>query len=444
MAHTEATNVASRPDLVIVDKIDLTSASNGYTEWHRVPVSRNLVSISIEKGTNFTWASAVADMQWALKATDIDDCFAVTFSPAIQFTTSANSRASIPVRGAGYIRIKTTTAESVGDPAAKVLIAFAQASIDSSQITHGTLDDISNWTDPTQNVDGKLNELASKTITAESGLVDNAIIRANGTKGKTQGSQIILDDNGALTEVKSITGSENAPISLKSKDGSSPGEVTVQPGQRTGAGDGTAVNILSGVPTDGAGGALNITAQDGVGTNKDGGPVNYTAGNKTGSGNDGAHIFDDKRVGMGVGTPKEALQVADAIALSNKTEGGTGRLVQRSTHETHTLGSGSTSDTTTLAIPSGARLLSVSMNVNTEVANGDITNRWSASFITGSTTLIVSGAAKDQNTKVPFIVPDEKTTAVTEIRFTAVSGNFSAGVIEVVVWYEEVTSLADV
>ena len=155
--------------------------------------------------------------------------------------------------------------------------------------------------------------------------------------------------------------------------------------------------------------------------------------------------FDkDGNVGIGTTSPNEPLQVDDAISLSNDSEGSTARITQRSTHETHTLTLGATSDTTTISIPSGARLLGVSMNVNTAVTDDAGDDTWSAAFVTGSTTTIATAVAAAQDTKVNFIVPDETTSAVTQIRFTPNGGSFSAGVIEVVAYYEELTSLANV
>jgi len=155
-------------------------------------------------------------------------------------------------------------------------------------------------------------------------------------------------------------------------------------------------------------------------------------------------LLGSGQVGVGVTSPAETLQVDDAIAISNDAEGSTARLTRRSTHETHTLTLGTTSDTTTISIPSGVRLLGVSMNVNTVVTDDAGDDTWSAAFIAGSTTTIVTGAAAAQNTKVDFIVPDEKTTAVAQIQFTPQGGSFSAGVIEIVAYYEELTSLANV
>ena len=137
------------------------------------------------------------------------------------------------------------------------------------------------------------------------------------------------------------------------------------------------------------------------------------------------------------------VDIGDTISLSNSTEGGTGRLTRRTSHETHTLANAATSDTTTISIPSGARPLAVSMTVNTAVIDDGGDDTWSAAFITGATSIIVTAAAAAQNTKVNFIVPDETTTAVAQIRFTANGGNFTAGVIEIVAYYENLTSLAN-
>lgn len=156
-----------------------------------------------------------------------------------------------------------------------------------------------------------------------------------------------------------------------------------------------------------------------------------------------ANLLASGNFGIGMLAPAEKLQVDDAIALSNDTEGSTGRLTMRTSHETHTLAAAATSDTTTISIPSGARILAVSMTVNTTVVDDGGDDTWSAAFITGSTTTIVSGAAAAQNTKVDLIVPDEKASAIAEIRFTANGGSFSAGVIEIIAYYEDLTSLAN-
>lgn len=148
--------------------------------------------------------------------------------------------------------------------------------------------------------------------------------------------------------------------------------------------------------------------------------------------------------GFGVPTPLEILHVDDAIAISSDAEGSTARLTRRTRHETHTLAAAPTSDTTTISIPSGARLLAVSFTVNATVVDSAGDDTWSAAFVTGSTTTLATAISPVINTKRNLMLPDEISTGVCEIRFTANGGNFSAGVIEIVAYYEQLTSLANV
>jgi hypothetical protein len=122
---------------------------------------------------------------------------------------------------------------------------------------------------------------------------------------------------------------------------------------------------------------------------------------------------------------------------------GTGKLTRGMASETHTLSLAATSDTTTISIPSGARLLAVQMNVDTAVTDGAGDNTWSAAFVTGSTTTIATAAAAAQNTKVNLMLPDEITTGIAEIRFTPNGGSFTAGIIQITCYYEFLTSLAN-
>ena len=127
---------------------------------------------------------------------------------------------------------------------------------------------------------------------------------------------------------------------------------------------------------------------------------------------------------------------------SSAASDGTGKLTTTKSEEVHTLAAAATSDTTTISIPSGARLLGVSMNVNTAITG---CTTWDAAFVTGSTTTIKTGNALTLDTKVDVMLPDEITSGVAEIRFTAQGGgaSFTAGAIEVVVYYETLTSLAN-
>ncbi len=133
-----------------------------------------------------------------------------------------------------------------------------------------------------------------------------------------------------------------------------------------------------------------------------------------------------------------------SVALANKTESGVAKWTVKSSHDSVTL-TGATTDTTTISVPSGARLLAVLMNVDTAVVN-DGDNTWGAAFVTGSTTSIVSAGigAATQNTKVSLMLPDEITTGVAQIRFTPQAANFTAGVIEVIAYYEELVPMANV
>ena len=107
------------------------------------------------------------------------------------------------------------------------------------------------------------------------------------------------------------------------------------------------------------------------------------------------------------------------------------------------MGTGSTAVSTSISVPSGARLIAVALNVDVAITN-DGDNTWAAAFSTGSTTTIASaGTAAAQNTKISLILGDEVTSGITEITFTPQSANFTAGSIEAVVWYEDITALAN-
>jgi len=121
----------------------------------------------------------------------------------------------------------------------------------------------------------------------------------------------------------------------------------------------------------------------------------------------------------------------------------TGKLDIKIAREVHTLTLSTTSVTTTLQIPVGAMLLGCSMNVDTAVTN-DGDNTWTAAFSTGSTTSIEAAGAAAKNSKTDtLIVPEITTTGACEITFTPQSGSFTAGVIEVQVYYMDLTSLDD-
>lgn len=130
------------------------------------------------------------------------------------------------------------------------------------------------------------------------------------------------------------------------------------------------------------------------------------------------------------------------VSISNQTEGNVGRLTYRTAQQAVTL-SGASTDST-INIPAGAVLLGVSFNVNTAVTDDGGDDTWSAAFTGGSSTSLASGAAAAQNTKVDTLVVPEVASAQTNVRFTPNGGNFTAGVIEIVAYYYNLTSLDDV
>ena len=143
-------------------------------------------------------------------------------------------------------------------------------------------------------------------------------------------------------------------------------------------------------------------------------------------------------VGIKTADPQGTLSIGDI------TEGKTASLNIQTAHETHTLAAAGTSDTTTISIPAGATLLGVSFCVNTAVSDDDGNDTWSAAFITGSTATLGTAEAAAQNTKVDTLIVPEISSGVCQIRFTANGTNFDAGVIEIVAYYIDLTSLANV
>lgn len=139
---------------------------------------------------------------------------------------------------------------------------------------------------------------------------------------------------------------------------------------------------------------------------------------------------------------------ADTTRIKNSAEGNTASLNIQTARESHTLAAAATSDTS-IDLPSGVLLLGASLNVDTAVTDDAGDDTWSAEFHDGSSMhSIASGAAAAQNTKVNKMIDAATiatvTDATTNIRFTPNAGNFSAGVIEVIIYYIDLTSLGDV
>ena len=138
-----------------------------------------------------------------------------------------------------------------------------------------------------------------------------------------------------------------------------------------------------------------------------------------------------------------SVRCSDKLSVSNTVEGNTGQLNIQTAHETHTLAGAKTSDTTTISIPAGATLLGVSFCVNTAVSDDDGNDTWSAAFVTGSTATLGTAEAAAKQTKVNTMIVPEIASDVCQVRFTANGSNFDGGVIEVIAYYLDLTSLAD-
>lgn len=138
----------------------------------------------------------------------------------------------------------------------------------------------------------------------------------------------------------------------------------------------------------------------------------------------------------------DTLAVNSGWGNTNETEGRTGRFTRITSHDSVTL-SGATTDSTTISIPSGAKIHGCSFTVDTAVVDDAGDDTWSAAFITGSTTTLATGAAPDVDTKVDTLVVDEIASDTTEVQFTPNGGSFTQGLVEIVCYYEELTSLGD-
>jgi len=124
------------------------------------------------------------------------------------------------------------------------------------------------------------------------------------------------------------------------------------------------------------------------------------------------------------------------------TSGSSGGLHRKAVEGTAAI-TASASVTLTLSIPTNCRLLAAQFRVDVALAGGEL---WDAAYETGSTTALVSGAAVAQNTKVDKMHVDEITTGSTDIAITKNGGgSFTAqGTIRAIVFYEELTAMADV
>ncbi|KKM86990.1 hypothetical protein LCGC14_1273420 [marine sediment metagenome] len=140
-------------------------------------------------------------------------------------------------------------------------------------------------------------------------------------------------------------------------------------------------------------------------------------------------------------------RLSDKTSFSNTAEGNTGAMNIQTARNVHTLASAAQSQTTFApAIPNGSLVLGASFTVNTAVTTSGAGNTWDADFITGlATALVAAGAAGAQDTKANVMIVPEVASNIVNIEFDAPGvETFTGGVIEIIVYYIDLTSLADV
>lgn len=108
----------------VVEQIDLTDEGD-VTKWFKVPPGRNKMSVDIVITSGASWSTAKVQPQWTLMAHDTAHENAVTFKPTVTFDTDTSAHPSISVTGKPDVRLRTTTAASGADEAAKVIVRFA-------------------------------------------------------------------------------------------------------------------------------------------------------------------------------------------------------------------------------------------------------------------------------------------------------------------------------
>jgi hypothetical protein len=82
-----------------------------------VTIALNTDENGARGNASHTWSSAVVELKWSLEDAPHDAGW-FSYLTAVTFTGSVQSRQNIPVSGAKFVRLQTTTAESGTDPLA--------------------------------------------------------------------------------------------------------------------------------------------------------------------------------------------------------------------------------------------------------------------------------------------------------------------------------------
>ncbi len=111
------------PDAPNTPTINLTSTISA-TAPVPVPQAKDAkATIDIIADTSvYPWASAVVELQWSIELGTNENWNSL--ATPITLTSSTNAKRAVAVEGAGYIRLKVTTAEGGSDPNAKAIITI--------------------------------------------------------------------------------------------------------------------------------------------------------------------------------------------------------------------------------------------------------------------------------------------------------------------------------
>ena len=105
------------------------------------------------------------------------------------------------------------------------------------------------------------------------------------------------------------------------------------------------------------------------------------------------------------------------------------------------------SSTITLEVPVGAKVIGVQLRVDTLIT-AETGVSWTATFSGGLTTQIATAQAFTKNTKINVLMDENAaativTSSVANIAITPDAGTFTAGVVRAIVYYQELTAMAD-
>jgi len=125
-------------------------------------------------------------------------------------------------------------------------------------------------------------------------------------------------------------------------------------------------------------------------------------------------------------------------------EGGIAALQTKAVLVTDAALGSSTTKAIATAVPSGAVILGVQLNNDLAVTTSGGDNTYNAAFSGGDTTAIATGILGALDTKTDKLFVPILTTGVTNVTVTAGnSENFASGTIQVVIYYQELVSMAD-